>query len=283
MKRIISLIIAVVIMTSAALIPANAEVWYSDTFEDFNDQFWLLAGTAFYVESGVLEGFHDAVVQQSYYENEGDGIFTGAGTFDVFSLQFDARAIEPDADGDHWVGIRIHDYQPFLNGDAVDHDVYIFRYLVETCTYELVKNDKIVGSYEDPKKLGFTDADWYKMGLEVEAGKITCYVDGQEVIAYESSTLGQSRTPLMFWNCGTYCQFDNIIVGDNDELPLAPPTPTGDANADGSTNMKDAIAICKHVADWEGVIKDEYNADITADGKVNIKDAAAILKFIAEG
>lgn len=59
--------------------------------------------------------------------------------------------------------------------------------------------------------------------------------------------------------------------------------PNGDANADGRTNMKDAIAICKHVADWKDVIVDRLNADVNMDGKINLKDAASILKAIAEG
>lgn len=281
MKRIISIAIALVMMCALFSTWSSAEIYYQDSFDDFNGDFWIIEGTQFYVEGGVLEGFHDAVVQHSWYSNDAEGKITGSTTYDCFTLQFDARAVEPDSDGDHWIGIRFHDYVPFYNGDAVDPDVYYFIYNADTCTYQLQKNGKVKAEYKDPDNLGFTATESYKMGLKVELGKVTCYRDGSEIFSLESSTLGQGRTMLMFWNCGTYCQFDNVIVGDLTELPKKPAVPY-DVNMDEKTNVKDAMAILKHIASWPDVLADEKAADCNEDGKINVKDVNVILRYIAE-
>ena len=57
----------------------------------------------------------------------------------------------------------------------------------------------------------------------------------------------------------------------------------GDANIDGTVNIKDATVIQKFAADLEtleGVALKQ--ADVTADGSVNIKDATSIQKFVAD-
>lgn len=54
----------------------------------------------------------------------------------------------------------------------------------------------------------------------------------------------------------------------------------GDANNDGETNMRDALALLKKLAGWDVVIYDEAT-DVNADGTVNMRDALLLLKYLA--
>lgn len=56
----------------------------------------------------------------------------------------------------------------------------------------------------------------------------------------------------------------------------------GDANRDGTVNVKDATAIQRYAASLLDFSDEELRlADVDADGRVNVKDATMIQKFVA--
>lgn len=69
-------------------------------------------------------------------------------------------------------------------------------------------------------------------------------------------------------------KFKNITGGDI--------LSEGDANGDGSLNVRDAAYIAKMLARSKGVLL-PHEADFNKDGKINVRDAAAIAKFLATG
>lgn len=75
------------------------------------------------------------------------------------------------------------------------------------------------------------------------------------------------------------------ILGEHIEISVIEPANSGilgDANKDGSVNIKDVTAIQKHIASLEIIPEDALVlADTDIDGDVNIKDATAIQKHIA--
>ncbi len=54
----------------------------------------------------------------------------------------------------------------------------------------------------------------------------------------------------------------------------------GDANADGTVNMKDVLVLRKYIANLDVTFSAEA-ADATQDGEINMKDVLAIRKFVA--
>ncbi|MBQ8555949.1 MAG: hypothetical protein IJ438_08760 [Clostridia bacterium] len=55
----------------------------------------------------------------------------------------------------------------------------------------------------------------------------------------------------------------------------------GDVNADGTVNMRDALALLKKLADWDVTIN-QSNSDVNGDGAVNMRDALTLLKYLAD-
>lgn len=56
----------------------------------------------------------------------------------------------------------------------------------------------------------------------------------------------------------------------------------GDANKDGSVNLKDVVQIRRWlVGGWDAVI-DESNADVDGNSRVNLKDAVLIRRYLAD-
>ena len=57
----------------------------------------------------------------------------------------------------------------------------------------------------------------------------------------------------------------------------------GDANEDGSIDLKDVAVITRWLAGGWSVTINESNADVNADGIVDLKDVVLIRRFLAGG
>ena len=85
----------------------------------------------------------------------------------------------------------------------------------------------------------------------------TLHVDGMEIYAYRAQPSQSETTPT------------GIAAN-------------GDANGDGSVNMKDVLVMRKFLADLDPAGFDQAAADVTHDGVVNMKDVLKIRKFLAD-
>ena len=85
----------------------------------------------------------------------------------------------------------------------------------------------------------------------------TLHIDGMEIYAYRAQPSSSETTPS-----GT--------------------ASIGDANGDGSVNMKDVLVMRKFLAELDPAGFDQEAADVTHDGVVNMKDVLKIRKFLAE-
>ena len=64
---------------------------------------------------------------------------------------------------------------------------------------------------------------------------------------------------------------------------VAAATLKGDANADGSVNNKDVVAIFKYSSGDKTAVKDESACDLTGDEAINNKDVVALFKLVSSG
>lgn len=87
---------------------------------------------------------------------------------------------------------------------------------------------------------------------------------GEKVLATLSGTFG-AEPPLEFdWSgCGGAARFRR-----------------GDATADGSLNITDAIAILLHLFQGGPIVPCEDSADVNDDGKVDLADPVGLLRFL---
>ncbi|MBQ8555126.1 MAG: hypothetical protein IJ438_04540 [Clostridia bacterium] len=74
-------------------------------------------------------------------------------------------------------------------------------------------------------------------------------------------------------------EFDVTPSTKPEEEP-APAVVPGDSNGDGTTNMRDALALLKKLAAWDVTI-DQEASDVNGDGTVNMRDALLLLKYLA--
>ena len=246
MKKLFSILMICAMLAALVAVPASAQIYVSDDFSTFNTNLWFEAGY-FEPVDGRLEGYSEAVVHSTLYENDGaDGYLPCNTVWSQFTYQVDVWC-EPDRDGANSAGLWYANHQPLISGEATDRDTYTVMYECNTSTVALLKNTvnpldedttKVLGTYVVPGEPGANiNGDPINLGMKVEAGKITGYVDGVEFASYSDATLGISLSPLILWNNGCHVYFDNFKVGDLTELPYGNPTPdTTAGNGGDDTN-----------------------------------------------
>ena len=246
MKKLISILMICAMLAALVAVPASAQIYVSDDFSTFNTNIWFEAGY-FEPVDGRLEGYSEAVVHSTLYESDGaDGYLPCNTVWNQFTYQVDV-CCEPDRDGANSAGLWYANHQPLISGEATDRDTYTVMYECNTSTVALLKNTvnpldedttKVLGTYVVPGEPGANiNGDPINLGMKVEAGKITGYVDGVEFASYSDATLGISLSPLILWNNGCHVYFDNFKVGDLTELPYGNPTPdTTAGNGGDDTN-----------------------------------------------
>ncbi len=76
-----------------------------------------------------------------------------------------------------------------------------------------------------------------------------------------------------------------VRAGDLPSIPLTTKKVrvAGDANGDGSVDLRDATVIIRYLAGGWNVTIDEKNADVNGDNIVDLKDAVLLRRFFAGG
>ena len=98
------------------------------------------------------------------------------------------------------------------------------------------------------------------------------------------------KTALILAFVLTLSSFGLAIVSHAGDLPPIALTTShsavtriaGDANGDGSVDLKDAAAIVRHLAGGWNVTINESAADVNGDNKVNLKDVTIIRRYLAD-
>ena len=119
----------------------------------------------------------------------------------------------------------------------------------------------------------------------INAASSNSDVVGEDNAEYYVGDDKVSKADFLTFMDGLY-QNDIETVGRKYSLsqlaPLGGEMMTGDANADGKLNVRDAAYIAKMLAQGKGSSL-HAEADFNGDGKVNVRDAAAIAKLLAYG
>jgi len=239
MKKVLSVLMASVVLASAAAVTASAQKYVTDDFNTFNENVWM-EGAAYECIYGVCEGFGNAVVNQTIYEGdeENGGFLSMPTSPTTFATAVDFK-MEEDTSETPAVGLWFTDNLDEREGLADGRNEYAFMYYAPDSTFYLMKNminpgdaeanqspeegKVLLAKWTDPRELGqnMTKNTWITMGVRVERGSISCFVDGKCVITCNSadvSTAGSTPTPILFWNCGAHVMWDNFWIGDPSEL-----------------------------------------------------------------
>ena len=298
MKKAISALAALVLALLCAL-PCAAEILYDDPFDEINSDFWVVSGTHFEIDEGRLDGWDDAVIQQS----KSDWNNPAPGAFIEYTAWVDVF-IEPIAsDGPYTAGIWYTNICSYMTGYMNEVERYKLHYNCEDSTVYLlleserrIKNlgdetlggDRVLGSLklEDEPGENF-EGEPVRLGMRVEKGKITAYANGKLVCEHSYSHIGQYYSAIVLCNYGCHADFDNLVVGDLEE-DVAWRTlregdlsgVRGDLTGDGRVNARDVCALMKLMV--EGAVEPNDSTDYNGDGKVNCRDAIDIMLDMAK-
>lgn len=131
-------------------------------------------------------------------------------------------------------------------------------------TYQFSLNGQVVKAYSSSNSFAFTasSAGEYKVEVSVKDAA------GKTAVASKTVTITAS-TP-------------GIPTDPSDPVDPAPTGKKGDADLNGSVNVKDATAIQKHVADITKLTNQGLaNAEVDSSGNITVKDATMIQKYVA--
>ncbi len=257
MKRVISILIVTVMVIAIASVAVSAEVRFRDPFDEWT-QYWVgwdlddhggdLNVLTQYNGENVLEGWPEAVVHQGYYsndevagkgyENSGSALIQGTVWVDVMCELVDNE----DGGAGLWWKNTYHE----KHEDAEYADTFLLWYYPGSSTVKFIHEapgqetdeEKIVVEWSDPRQLGENLGKPITLGLRVEAGKVSAFVDGDYIGSYEDATLGIDPCPVLLWNGGVHVYWDNYCVGDLNELliPGALPVDSTPSGGDDSAN-----------------------------------------------
>ena len=254
MKKILSLILALIMTASFAATAISAEILYEDDFEgdDFNWDFWDGIGK-FVVENGKMSGWEDAKIGQSRYiwEDGKAGITT---TSDwpcqrEFTEWIDINVDEGGIGDQYSSGFWIQDGGDADRGWAADRTIYSVLYFAQDgeeggpYEYAFVQlqsdsqmkdkrkekpwGDHVYGRLYLPEYIqydlkgnpvsGFNlEGDPVRIGVRFGKGNITAYANGKIVGSFDYETIGTLYTPLLVQNWNNYVEFDNYALGTYD-------------------------------------------------------------------
>lgn len=203
MKRALSLFIALVFVFACAA-SAGAEVLYDDAFDELNEEFWVVNGTHFTIEDGRLDGWDDAVAQQSI----SDWNNPAPGAFIEYTAWVDVFAEESAAAGPYMAGIWYTNICSYMTGYLSEIERYKLEYCPEDSTvYLTIETDRKIKGLGDDMVLGSLkledepgqnfEGDPVRLGLRVESGKITAYANGKLVCEHSYAQIGQYYSPMI--------------------------------------------------------------------------------------
>ena len=309
MKKLLSLILTLVILTAALSTVASAKgvcMFYDDFSNSFSPGTWMLRGgydTCAYIwdaDNKYLYGEDDAIALQSNFSD-------GGMMWKDHYYSIDVRIQEGglSASGKSSIVMQFQDlFQPGIEGPT-----YYYIIALQTGKASLEKEFYYTNEHgeEDFSWAAIDTAilptaieidpngEWFNMGMRITSGKIQCYFNEELVLESEydpndtklgrrynqntpDSTVGAFEYPFIFINYDNILNLDNFSVwsGDYDFTTTA-----GDVNGDGKTNISDVSRLLKYVAGWKNTYVDINQLDVSGDGKTNLADAATLLKHIA--
>jgi len=197
----------------------------------------MTGGSLFECVDGYLEGYSAAVVHQSQFsEDYGGNKMWGTGTsFKITAWVFD----DDNGDGENAMGLWWADYFE-TTYDNTDRIVYSLFYNYQR--KQLILNGEFVGdgvAYGeaiDPEftggsmeleavdapefKMDLSKPDKFTIGMKIDNGVIKCYLNDQCLITHNAergAVCGsEARSPLLLWNIGNYCGWDDFICSTAD-------------------------------------------------------------------
>lgn len=222
-NRFFSLILVLILALSLAL-PGAAEILYDDPFDEINTDFWVREGSHFDIDEERLDGWDDAVIQQS----KSDWNNPAPGAFIEYTAWVDVF-IEPSAAVDPYTaGIWYTNICSYLTGYLNSVERYKLHYNCEDSTvYLIIETDRRIKNLGEDCVLGSLklengpganyDGDPVRLGLRVESGKLTAYANGKVVCEHSYEFIGKYYSAMILCNNGCHAAFDNFAVGDLDE------------------------------------------------------------------
>ena len=238
MKKLICVFVLCALLSCMALpiaVSAAGEILWNEDFSTKaeNDWIWDEGTTLFFVENGKLEGWDEAHVHQSNFL-----IDRGAPrVYKECAWKVECAGLEDggrDAE-EHGMSIWFADYiSPY--GDPENKDGAI----VYTCGYNFEKNQFSVSVSFDDAGEQFKPANYpeegplfsvavanapvmdpsgnstFTLGMRIANGKAAFYMNDQkmyEIDAYRGTkTATEVGSPILIWNQGLHCTFDNLLV-----------------------------------------------------------------------
>ena len=233
MKRVISLVLMAAMLVSVAVVGVSAAKYLDDDFSAIHEDWWVYGGFSPEIDKGYVEGYSDAVVLQTAYDNSlGETNMQGNGVWDQYTVKADMILVEAEQDDPH-CGIWYADYTGVINpatgipSEARNPNKFHIWYypLTGTFTVERETNEEgnvVLFTKEDKNyKYKMEDGDdpiTISLGYRAEKGKLSFYVDDKFLYETEFESIGTYKTPIVFWNRGLQLRFDRVIVGDLDEI-----------------------------------------------------------------
>ena len=240
MKKIVSFLLVAVLFAAIACAAVSAEIRFYDPFDTWTS-YWIGYGMddhggdlnflSKFNGENVLEGWEEAVVHQGAYSDNdvlGKGYANSGSALTTGTFWVDLRVEDLGNDGSSaglWWKNTYHE----THEDADGADTYVLFYYPETSTVKFIRDfpgansedEKIVKEWADPKNRGSNiNGEKITLGMRVESGKISAFVDGEWIATFEDGTLGLDPCPILLWNNGLHTIWDNFYVGDLNELPL---------------------------------------------------------------
>ena len=257
---------------------AAGMILFSDDFSVEDEANWDYADSSFDVIDGKLEGYSEAVCHQSQYLKEYDGDNDGNKKWGSgICFKVDVCAYDDDhGSGNNSVYLWWADYFADEN-DEYDDDKsrIIYKFGYNFGKKELFLNGDFEGDsakpyLKDPEdetprldtkegveyKMDLAKPDVLTLGMRIsKSGVITCYCDDKLIFTYQAergASCGTTkRSPVLLYNNGSYCAWDNFVLATEDynlfnESAVTEPAVTDPAQTDPAspvTQAPDTTAI----------------------------------------
>ena len=238
MKKLISAAIIAGMLIAALCSSVSAGLLWTDNFDSgvFNTADWQTEGTAFTVQpggptnSGHLEGWAEAVVQQTSYGDEAPAPRVYGPSFAVKcdTWFFDDGGDEAEQ---HWVALWWADHFENAIGMDVDRIVYSVRCTYETRTVAIVvhgenggtdyfSEETVLAEWQIPDSVELemdpANPTVFNLGMRINGTQIDGFFNDQKVVSATAPVIHDFKCPLLFWNNKCYCGFDNWMVSTPD-------------------------------------------------------------------
>ena len=244
MKKIMSFAVTAIMLVCMIVpltVSADGTILWTDDFSSVkeNDWIWDEDTTRFFVDGGKLEGWAEAVVHQSNFLAD-----RGAPRrYKECAWKVECAGLEDGGNEaeQHSISIWFADYiSPYADPESIDGTIsYSWGYSFERQTLDLsIGFDNDAESF---KPAGYPEEGPYKsfpvpadaapvldanggspftLGMRIANGKAAFYMNDVkycEIDAFRGAlTATQVGSPLLLFNGGCHCTFDNLVVATPD-------------------------------------------------------------------